>query len=1486
MSQQQHDLESMSAAEKRELLAQLLDRSPDDVPSTVSLEQRRLWMLLQLDETKPWQVFTALRVTGRLDLAALQLALTELVQRHEVLRMVFVDVNGQPVGSIASSVALRLPIVELSAEDDLDAELARHAVREAGSPFDIEKGPLVRATVVRRGDEHVLTITMHQLVADRRSLRLFVDELITTYTALTGGNQAELPDVGTYFSELVTAQREWLDSEQAGDDTAYWRDRLAGLVPLELPTDRRRPLMKTINGDSVGVDMDAELVSAAADYATRGGHDLATVLMAGYAAVLGRYSLQNDLAIGVPTSAVWHPEARDLVAPLENVVPVRVDLAGDPSLDDLVAQVAHSTSEALAHGRLPFERIVEAAQPQRDLSHTPLFQTFFATDDEPPARDLAGAAATTVELDKGWTPHDIDLFAVRRGPRVRLRADFNRDLFDAQTVLGLVERVVVLLRSAVADPSRPLSRIALLSDTDLAKVIDDWNATAQEHSRDTCLHELVEHRAEVAPDDVAVVSGDRRVSYGELNNRANDLATRLIDLGAQPESRIGVVVDRSADAVVGLLGVLKSGAAYVPLDPSYPADRLQYIVDDAGLVLVAGTPALLERLPEIPSSFTAVEISPDGPVNQVLNPETGVRPDNLAYQIYTSGSTGRPKGVAVEHRQIVHSTAARTVCETTGAPQRYLVLAPLTFDASAGGVYWTLTRGGTLVFPTEGEIYDPRQLGSLIRTLRITHFDGVPAQYSVLLESDLAAHDSVKTCVLAGEALPPALVREHFSRSPQAALFNEYGPTEATVWATVHACKPADAEAMRVPIGKPIPNARVYLLDEQFNPVPPGVAGELHIGGDGVTRGYPGRAGTTAERFLPDPYSDKPGARLYRTGDRARYRADGSIEFLGRVDTQVKIRGFRVELSEIENVLRRHPLVTEAVVRVLEDQPGVQRLVAYVVPVSGRVVTHDVLTAHAVGQLPDYMVPAHFVSLEKLPLTRHGKIDVAALPAPEEIYTGGYVEPRNQLEADIAETFAAVLGQSKVGATASFFDLGGNSLLVARLVARLSREHDVDLPIDEIFRVPTVEGIARTVEIHQRRADQVDSAALYAQQCAELLADVKLDPSVDPEGVPHADYLNPRDILVTGATGYLGAFLVVELIKQTDATIHCLVRAEDAEAGEERIEQVLRRFLAWDESYRTRIKPVLGDLGKPLLDLSREQFDELAGTIDSIYHSGAIVNFTYPYDAMRPANVGGTEELLKLATREKVKAFHHVSSVDVFMGTGSQRPFTEEDLPDKPVKVPTGYPRTKWVAEKIVVMARDRGLPVTIQRPWMITGHTETGASHHTDYLYVYLKGFLDLGLLPLYNDVVNAVPVDFTAQAIVYTSLRRENFGKNLNITNAEPATMSQCYEWLRTFGYSLNVVEEEEARAKALDVDQDHVLFPMTPILRVATMRHAALDPDLQQQVDPVDECRVLLDALEGSGIDCPPVNEEWAHSCFRYLVSTGFLPEPDNRPVAATH
>jgi amino acid adenylation domain-containing protein/thioester reductase-like protein len=852
--------------------------------------------------------------------------------------------------------------------------------------------------------------------------------------------------------------------------------------------------------------------------------------------------------------------------------------------------------------------------------------------------------------------------------------------------------------------------------------------------------------------------------------------------------------------------------------------------------------------------------------------------DSLAYVIYTSGSTGTPKGVAVSHRQIVASTAARWTYPAFQNPERYLVMAPLTFDASGGGVYCTLTRGGTVVLPTETEVQDPRALSALIRSAEITHFDGVPSQYSVLLETDTVGTESIRSCILAGEALPPTLVTSHFERTPDATLYNEYGPTEGTVWAAVCDVRPAHGSAASVPIGRPIRNARVYLLDEWLCPVPAGVPAELYIGGEAVARGYVNQPGLTAERFLPDPFTEVAGARMYRTGDRARYLADGSIEFLGRVDHQVKIRGFRVELAEIEKVILRHPQVSEAVVTV-HQTAGTQRLIAHVVPVTGRVVTQQELSSHVLAHLPDYMVPSAFVTLERMPLTSHGKIDREALPLPEVAAgPGGHKDPATATEAAVAEAWSEVLGVGTVSTDVNFFDLGGNSLLVARLVARLARQFDVTLPVEEIFRVPTIAGIAAAIDVHQlRKAGRLDNDAIYAMELAELRNEAKLDPSISVDGLPVADYLNPRHVLLTGATGYIGVFLIGELIRRSGATVNCLVRGEDAESARRRLEEVMRDFGAWDDSFRSRIGIVVGDLSKPLLGLSQEEFDELGERIDAIYHSGAMVNFTFPYETMRPANVGGTEELIRLACHRKVKAFHHVSTMDIYIGTRAERPWLEAEHDGPLTVIPQGYPRSKWVAEKLAIMARNRGVPTCIYRPWVVIGHSKTGASHRTDYMFVGLKGYLQLGFLPSYAEMLNAVPVDYFTAALAHISLRKESFGKFFNIGNLEPVPFLQIYSWLKSFGYNPALVDEQEGELATLSVGEDNPLYPLTPMIRAQRPATTALHEATQQTIDPVTECGNVLEALEGSGIVCPRWTEEMAHTSLQYMVDIGFLPSP---------
>ncbi|MEV4320528.1 amino acid adenylation domain-containing protein [Actinocrispum sp. NPDC049592] len=1476
------DLTALSPAEKRELLGRLLAQK--SARSNLSLEQRRLWYLRHVDPSVPWHVSLAFRVTGALDRAALQQSLAEVVNRHDVLRSTFVEVDGRPFRALSDAVSLAVPLMDLS--DLTDAEratrIAEIATAERGTVLDIATAPLLRVLLVRCAeDDHILVVTGHQLIVDERSTMLVVHELFDCYAEYAAGGT---PQRGRdeRFVGLVAAQQEWVGGEEYQQQLEYWRRSVVGVPSLDLPTDRPRGATREFQCHTVIRELDSELLADIERLAATAGCDTNDVVLAAYVAVLSRYAGLSDLSVGCGTIAL--PEHADVVGPLHNTLPLRFSPTRDLSFMGFLEQVHTVVAGGKAHGRLPFEQIVEELKPRRDLTHNPFFEVAF--EGEPLAWTRwtgGGLTVLPVHAGNGWTQFDVTLSSRVHTSGLTLEAAYDKDILDESTVAVMLDRIIRAVRTAAADPDRAVGDLVVLDESERRKAVVEFNDTDRPYPADLCLHQLVEQQADRTPDALAVHCGQTELTYRELDGYANAVALRLLDMGGHLESVVAVLAERSAGSLVALLGVLKAGMAYLPIDPSYPRERQQDILADSGAtVLIAGPGQPVDALSAEPQRLR-VDLAELEPVAERPQPVGRLTPDHLAYVIYTSGSTGRPKGVAVSHRSIVGSTAARWEFEADGLPERYLVFAPLSFDAAGGGVYWTLSRGGTVYMPTETEVHDPRLLRDLVAQHELTHVDGVPAQYSVLLDiQDQLEFPALRMCITAGDVLTPSLVARHFAVNPGASLFNEYGPTEATVWASTHRCGVGDGLGVVVPVGRPVSNCRVFVLDGDLVPVLPGLVGEIFIGGVGVARGYVGRGGLTAERFVPDPFGG--GGRLYRTGDRGRHRVDGVVEFLGRVDKQVKVRGFRVELGEIENAILSQPGVIDAAVLLHDGPSGEPVLAGYVVPAKGANAFGTAEIGRALARrLPDYMVPATLMMLDRMPLTEHGKIDRDALPKPT-FDNKDHVAPRTALEANVTRMLSDILGVPNMGVTDDFFALGGNSLLVARLVARISREYDIDVPVFEIFKLPSAEGIAGVIENAVAvRSGAVDSEAAYAFDLAELKAEIQLDPDIDPAGLPPAGFRAPRHVLVTGATGYVGAFIVAELIARTDATVHCLVRSSDPESAVERLDERLRHFRIDLGDARERVRVVHGDLAQPRLGLSPERFDELADTVDAIYHSGAVVNFVFPYDALKATNVGGTEELLRLACHRRMKAFHHVSSMDVYLASGAERPFLEVPLADAPPRIPDGYPRSKWIAEGLVAIAGERGLPVSVYRPWMVMSHSSSGASHTTDYLLVSLKGFLELGVLPSFDEVINASPVDYVAAAIVHVSTRPDSLGGIYHVGNLNPATANETYAWVKSFGYQPNVIDFDVARAQALEVEQDHPLYPLTPIMRSAPKEHPALDISVQRSLDPSVECANTLTHLVGSGIECPPMNEELAHSCFAYLVDTGFLPAPTGPRVA---
>ncbi|HYR12217.1 MAG TPA: amino acid adenylation domain-containing protein, partial [Longimicrobium sp.] len=1044
----------------------------------LSFAQQRLWFLEQLGGLGgTYHIPMRLRLQGELDRGALRRALDAIVARHEALRTTFVEVEDEPVQRIAPVEKSRFHLAEhdLSGDPEAQPEFWRLTGEEARAPFDLAHGPLIRGRLIRLAqDDYALLVTMHHIVSDGWSIGVFTRELGVLYEAFRRGEPDPLPALPVQYADYAAWQRQWVEGDVLKKQADYWRATLGGAPELlELPTDRPRPARQDHAGESMGLVMDEALTAGLKALGQRHGTTLFMTVLAGWAAVLGRLSGQREVVVGTPTANRGRIEIEGLIGFFLNTLALRIELGGSPSVSDLLGRVRDRALEAQQNQDIPFEQVVELVQPVRSMAHTPLFQVMLTWQNVEGRLELPGlrrrgvgaagspgsASEAAGSASEAAAKFDLSLDLSEWDGRIVGIVTYATSLFDQATVerhVGYLRRV---LEAMVADERQPVERLALLPEHERRQVVDEWNATDAEYPADACVHELFEAQAERTPGAVAVVFEDRSLTYAELNRRANRLAHHLRERGVGPDVRVGICVERGPELVVGLLGVLKAGGAYVPLDPGQPAERLAYMLADSAPAVVLTQQELRDRIEK--TDVPVLDLDADAPEwadHPATNPESGaLTPAHLAYVIYTSGSTGRPKGVAVPHRGVVN--LLRSMRETVGmeAADRLLAVTTYAFDISVLEIFLPLLHGaGTIILPRE-RAADPGALAEAIRTYAPTVMQATPATWRMLVSAEWQGAPGMRA-LCGGEALPAELASA--VRSRVGALWNVYGPTETTIWSTSEAV--GGDSAGQVPIGRPLANTRLYVLDAAGEPVPVGVAGELYIGGAGVVRGYLGRAGQTAERFVADPFGGEPGARMYRTGDLARWRPDGTMEFVGRADFQVKVRGFRIELGEIEARLAEHADVREAVVLAREDVPGDQRLVAYFVGA----VDAEALRAHLSERLPEYMVPAAYVRLDALPLTPNGKLDRKALPAPEgDAYASReYEAPASETEQALAEIWAEVLGVERIGRRDGFFELGGHSLLAIRVVSRVRQVLGMELQLAELFRSPVLADLARAIQ--------------------------------------------------------------------------------------------------------------------------------------------------------------------------------------------------------------------------------------------------------------------------------------------------------------------------------------------------------------------------------------------------------------------------------------
>ncbi len=1066
-----------SSQNARRNLEQGIPRVDRSRPLPLSFAQQRLWFLSQLDpDSAVNNIGIALRMKGNLNVSAVERALAEIVGRHEDLRTSFVRVNGVPHAVIGDGKNWALQVMDAKhlVDGGVDSELHRHASRLTFQPFDMSRGPLFCAHLLTIApDDHVLALTMHHIVSDGWSIGVLVREFSELYSAYAEGRQPSLPPLAIQYVDFAAWQRAWLESGELDRQLPYWKKQLAGAPPVVgFPPDHRRHGVNMFRGCRSSLQIPSSLATELEQLSQRHGVTLFMTLLAAFNLLLARYSGQEDIVVGSPSANRNRAELHPLIGFFVNNLVLRTDLSGNPTFAELLGRVREVTLGAYEHQDVPFDTLVHAMHSDRSLEHSPLFQVMFILQNFPlEDLDLAGLKTTTLEPEVENARFDLTVEVFPRHGELCAYFDYNADLYETETIARIQQHYLALLRAVCADPLQKIASIPLLSASERQQLLVDWNRTEAEIPA-ICFHQRFEMHARATPDRLAVMAGGNSLTYGELEQRANCIAAELRVRGAGPETLVALCIARSTDLVAALLAVAKSGAAYVPLDPGYPAGRILNIFEDARPLAVLTTSDLLPTLPASgdSSSFEVIcldklqenAVTASRP-EQNAQPMALAHPDNLAYVIFTSGSTGRPKGVQITHRALVNFLEG--MCREPGFDVNDVLLAVTTvsFDIAALELLLPLYVGATVCIALEPG--NPARLLADFERYRPTVMQATPATWKLLIAAGWRGDPNLKV-LCGGEALDIDLARSLLVRSQS--LWNMYGPTETTIWSAV---LPIDQVGLTaIPVGRPIQNTSFYVFDTLGEPTPFGVAGELWIGGEGLSRGYLNRPDLTADRFMlksfPELTQTSPGVRLYRTGDLVRYRRDGTLDFLGRMDHQVKLRGFRIELGEIESVLRNFPGVVDTVMLLRESKDD-KRLVAYLVFSGDTAPAVTSLRDHLRATLPEYMIPAAFVFLQELPRLPNGKLDRSALLAPEQYSDAdslNFVPAATSLQQAISAAFCSVLEVEQVGADKNFFDLGAHSLQIVRVHEELNQRIAAKIPLISFFQYPTIRTLAGFIE--------------------------------------------------------------------------------------------------------------------------------------------------------------------------------------------------------------------------------------------------------------------------------------------------------------------------------------------------------------------------------------------------------------------------------------
>lgn len=1489
MNESSKSIEQLSSQEKRNLLAQIIrDKKKEyQLPFPLSYAQQSMWFEHQFaPESWAYNIIFTATILSPLNVSALRKSIQALLDRHPSLRTTFSLKDNEPIQQIHEHTELDFKHIDAFAWtlNETKDEL----LSEARIPFNLEFGPLLRVRLYTLSPgKHVFLLAAHHIAIDFWSIITLLKELSIVYSSYKSGIESlDLPPLKAQYLDFVKWQNELVVSDKGRELWTYWQKQLGGLLPiLDMPTDYPRPVIRSFRGDWHKFKIDEQLTLDLKEIARIEGVTLYVLLLAAFQVLLNRYSGQEDILIGTYTFGRSQVKFESTMGYFVNPIVLRANLSGDPTFRDFLKQVRQTVLMGLKHQDYPFSLLVKRLNLDRFPGVSPLFQVSFSFRktqdselDQVPLfllgeseykMNLGELTLEPIDIPQMEGQDDLGLDVSEVGEMLHISLSFSTDLFENSTIEKMGSHFQCLLKNIVANSSNRVSLIPLLTNEEKI-TFTNWNNTEVEYHEDLCIHKLFEKQVVLKPNHIAVEFEAQQLNYKELNSRANQLGRYLQDLGVGSEVPVGIYLKNSLEMIVAIMAVLKVGGVCTPLDPTYPKERLYYIVKDSHVKVILSHQELVKEF--LINDILLVDVDNSWDIIAEKSTEniciSNISSSNLAYILYTSGSMGQPKGVLMTHLQVSNRILwgqSKFLTET----DRVLQTASLGFNVAIWEIFLPLLTGARLILTRFGGNKDCSYLVTVIKNREITFIDVVPSLLKVLLqERGFRECSSLKNVVCGGETLSIELC-ERFSESLNADLHNLYGSTEVSGDAISWTYQSKN-ENSKVLIGRPNSNVQAYILSEHLQHLPIGVVGELYIGGFGLARGYLNNPELTAEKFVPNPFSEKPGERLYKTGDLARFLHDGNIEYLGRGDNQVNIRGFRIELSEIEAAINNHQDINDNIVIVREDTPGEHRLVAYLVPNSSTPNVRE-LRDFLRAKLPSNMVPSSFVFLPSLPLNCNGKVDQKSLPKPGIIRSdldSGYVAPRTSIEEKLLQIWSKLLDVGQIGIEDDFFVLGGHSLLVVQLISQIREICDVELPVQKIFEASTIASLAKIIEEVHESKHFVSTTANFIET---LIDEVVLDDSIHSDNLSYTFAAKSRNVLLTGSSGFLGAFLLHELLQQTEVNVYCLVRAKSDEEGMERIINNLKAYSLWLNSFSSRITLIRGDLSLPRLGLTDQEFNSLSNSVDTIYHNGALVNLIYPYSALKAVNVFGTHEILRLASLNGLKPVHFISSLSVCTALGSSAEIVkEEDRLEHFEFLHGGYSQSKWVAEKILAIGQSRGIPISIYRPGTIAGHSKTGISNKNDFLNTLLKGFIQSGVAPDLDGFWDMTPVDYVSKAVIHLSRQEKMLGKTFHIVDSHPLRLKTIINWIRSFGYPIKQVPYGEWREKFSDYDKvysDIGLSSLSPLFP-STESSEKVNNSLQI-LNLKFDCSNTIRGLDASSIHCPPANSELLH---KYLLSIG--------------